>query len=268
MKIKNPLWIPAVFTFLYFAFAIFVPVQATWFEGLLRTAVLLIAGLCSFLLWISYSVWAARGARKLESLLLIALSLPVVLYGIPIAVLGVLSIQQKQLMEIDSQVKKEASMLTIKDQELLTDLGNPVGVRVRYQVRYPKGAEALISHLPPANLSSAPDPYAKGFWVRSNQFRALSATDYELISDVVPDFMPQMLRFVQDPRIPGSGGKDPCFNWPGGSSERTAVLNTPPQSFRIYVTEPAFSGPTHGSYDLHRFYESAVKEGAKECSSP
>ena len=268
MKIKNPLWIPAVFTFLYFSFAIFVPVRAPWFEGLLRTAVLLIAGLCSFLLWISYFVWVARGARKLESLLIIALSLPVVLYGIPIAVLAVLSFQQKHLIEIDSQVKKEASMLTMEDQELLSDHGNPVGVRVRYQVRYPKGAEALISRLPPANLSSAPDPYAKGFWVRSNQFRALSATDYELISDVVPDFMPQMLRFAVDPRFAKNGGKDPCFNWPGGPSERATVLSTPPQTFRIYVTEPAYSSPTHGSYDLRRFYEGAVQENAKECSSP
>jgi hypothetical protein len=267
MKIKNRLWVPALFTFLYFAFAILVPVRATWFEGMIRIAVLLIAGLCSFLLWVSYIV-LVRGARKSESLLMIALSLPVVLYGIPIAVLAVLSIQQKHLMEIDSQVKKEASILTIEDQELLTDHGNPVGVRVRYKVRYPNGAEALISHLPPANLSSAPDPYAKGFWVRSSQFHALSATDYEMSSDVVPEFMPQMLRFAEDPRFLRSGGKDPCFNWPGGSSERTAVLNTPPQTFRIYVTEPAYSGPTHASYDLHRFYEGAIQEGARECSSP
>lgn len=268
MKIKNALWIPSLFTFLYFAFAILVPVRAMWFEGLLRTAVLLIAALCSLLLWISYTVWVARDARKLESLLIIALSLPVVLYGIPLAALAVLTIQQKHLMEIDGQVKKEARILTIEDQELLSDHGNPVGVRVRYQVRYPIGAEGLISHLPPANLSSAPDPYAKGFWVRSNQFHALSATDYELISDVVPDFMPQMIRFAEDPMFPRNASKDPCFNWPGGSSERTAVLNMPPQTFRIFVTEPAYSGPTHGSYDLHRFYEGAVQEGAKECSSP
>src|SRR5690348_9316858 len=167
-------------------------------------------------------------------------------------------------MDLDGKVKKEASILTIEDEELLTDHGNPDGLRVRYQVRYPLGAVALISHLPPANLSSAPDPYARGFWLRQNQFHELNATDYELISDIVPDFMPQMLRLVQDPRFPRSGGKDPCFSWPGGPSERTSVLNTPPQIFRIYLSEPAYSGATHGSYDLHRFYESAIKEGAKE----
>jgi len=266
MKFRNSLWIPSLFTLLYFGFAIFTPVRAMWFGSLIRAAVLLIAAFCSLLLWICYSVWVGRGAKSRTLLLIIALLLPMVLYGIPIGVLAVLSSQESHLMDLDGKVKKEASILTIEDEELLTDHGNPVGVRVRYQVRYPMGTETLISHLPPANLSSAPDPYAKGFWVRQNQFHALNATDYELTSDIVPDFMPQMLRFVEDPRFQRSGGKDPCFNWPGGPSERSSVLNTPPQIFRIYLTEPAYSGTTHGSYDLHRFYESAIKEGAKECS--
>jgi hypothetical protein len=263
MKIKNPRWIPVLFTLLYFGYAIFSPIHADFLTRIFRAVLLSIAAFCSVVLWVSYKVWADRWSRNATGLLIIAVLLPVVIYGIPTAVL---SYQAIHLMELDTRIKKEATLITIEDEELLTDHGNPIGVRVRYQVRYPKGADALISHLPPANLSNAPSPYTGGFWVRSTEFHALNATDYVLTSDIVPEFMPATLRFVENPRYPGTGGKDPCFNWPGGPSRRTAVLNTPPQTFRIYVSEPAYSAPTQRSYDLHRFYEGALKEGGKECS--
>jgi hypothetical protein len=200
---------------------------------------------------------------SITGIALVALSLPVTICGIPTAVL---SYRSSQLRDLDTRIRKEASVLTIGDEEVFTDHGNPIGVRVRYQARYPKGAQARISHLPPANLSSAPFPYVRGFWVLRTEIHALTATDYDLSSDVVPDFMPPTLRFGLRLGSVESGDKSYCFQWPGGPSQRKAVLSMPPQAFRIDVSEPAYSAPTRGSYDLRRFYEGAVREGARECS--
>ena len=262
MNTKNLRWIPLLFSLLYFACAVFLPVHATWFAGLIRTFLVAIAACCSLLLWVSYTVWVRRGWHSTAGLLTIAALLPVVIYGIPA---GIGSYRARKLMELDTRVKKEATLITMADTELTTEHGNPIGVRLRYQVRYPRGADALIAHVPPANLSNALDPYAGGFWVRSTEIHALTATDYEMTSDIVPEFMPPTVRFVANPKYPASGGSVPCFNWTGGPSQRVAVLATPPRTFRIFLLEPTYSAPTARSYDLRRFYDGAVGEGAKEC---
>jgi hypothetical protein len=262
MKTNNPLWVTGFFTFIYLGIASFSPIQSGFLSTFVRVLLLSIATLCSVLLWVIYFVWGRRGSMSVTRLLIIAMLLPVVVCGIPAAIL---SYRSNQLQDLDARIKKEATVITMEDEELVTDHGNPIGVRLRYQVRYPKGSDALISHIPPANLSSRPAPYSGGFWILSTEIHALNATDYLLISDVVPEFLPSTLRFVENPKYPGSGGKDPCFYWQGGPSQRTDVLNAQPRTFRIYMSEPAYDGPTRRSYDLHRFYDGAVKQGAKEC---
>ena len=255
--------IPLVLTFIYFGFALVFPIHAEMFTGLIRILLLSFAALCSLLLWVSYIVWSRRGASSITGLLLIGLLLPLIICGIPAAVL---SYRSWHVRDLDARIKKEAVVIAIEDEEVLTERGNPIGVRVRYEVRYPRGAEALISQLPPANLSSAPLPYAKGFWVLRNEIHALNATDYSLSSDIVPDFMPPTVRFGIKPGAPESREAASCFQWLGGPSEREAVLNASPQAFRIYISEPEYSSPTRRSYSLRRFYEGALKDGARECS--
>ena len=157
---SNPRWIPVLFTSLYAGFAIFFPIPPGFLADFIRLLLLSIAALCSLLLWVSYIVWSRRGALSITGIVIIALLLPVAICGIPTAVL---SYRSTQLRDLDIRIRKEASVLTIRDEEVRTDHGNPIGVRVRYQARYPKDAQARISHLPPANLSSAPFPYVRGF---------------------------------------------------------------------------------------------------------
>ena len=178
---------------------------------------------------------------------------------------GILSYRSSRLADLHARVKSESSIVVIEDEEFVTDRGNPVGVRVRYQVRYPKGAETVIAHLPPASLSSAPFPYLQGFSMRNYEFHALNATDYAHTIDIVPDFMPRFIQFAGYSWHVESGGEDSCFNWPDRLPARAAVLSTPPRTFQVFLSEPAYSAPTRRSYDLRRFYDGAVKEGAREC---
>jgi hypothetical protein len=173
MKTKNR-WIPILFTLLYFGFATFVPVHADFWTRLIRILLLFLAAFCSLLLWGSYYVWARWGSRSIPGLVLIGLLLPAVMGGVPA---GILSYRSSRLADLYARVQSESSVVVIEDEEFVTDRGNPVGVRVRYQVRYPKGAETVIPHLPPAALSSAPFPYLQGFSIRSYEFHALNATD-------------------------------------------------------------------------------------------
>lgn len=231
MKGKSALWIPILFTLFYFGFAysfIALNDSATWLFGLIPLAM---AGLSSILLWISFAIWA-RSPRRPARLLLIAVLLPVVIYGVPI---GMLSWQSHRLMIMDAKMKKEASLLDIADEELLTASGSPIGVRLRVQVRYPEGVEPLVPHIPPANLSTAPAPYVAGFWVANAKYQMLNATDYVITSDVVPDFMPQTIRF---------GRGDLCFDWSRNSFRRADVLHAAPQTFRVNFQEPPYSAPT------------------------
>jgi hypothetical protein len=259
---KNPHWIPLLITLLYFGVAFFFPIHADFLTGLVRILLLCVAAFCTLLLWVSYFVWATRGSRKIAVLLLIAFLLPVVTCVVRA---GILSYRSRRTEALYSKVRSESSLITMDDEEFVTERGNPVGIRVRYQVRYPSGAETVIPHLPPASLSSAPFPYLQGFSMRNSEYHAINATDYVHTVDLIPGFMPQMVQFPGSPGYPGTVGKDVCFNWPDHASQRTTTLNTPPRTFQVFLSEPAYSAETHRSYGLRRFYDGAIKEGAKEC---
>jgi hypothetical protein len=263
MRTKHLCWIPVVFTLLYFGFAYFFPVHADFLTGLVRLLLLSIATVCAVLLWVSYYAWGRLGVRTAGGLLLIALLLPVLTGVIPAEILSYRSSRTEALY---TKVKNESTIVTMEDEEYITERGNPVGIRVRYQVRYPKGAETVIPHLPPASLSSAPFPYVQGFSMRNSEFHALNATDYVHTVDLVPGFMPQIVQFPGSPGYPGTAGKDVCFNWPDHAPQRTATLSTPPRTFQVFLSEPAYSAETRRTYDLRRLYDGAIKEGAKECS--
>jgi len=262
MKAKNPIWVPVLFTLAYFSYALLSPIHADWFKAVVRFFLLSAAAVSSVLLWACYGLWFHRKSRSLGWLFGIGL--------LPVAILGVFALyslyRSHHLASLDSKIKTESRLIRIDDEELLTARGNPIGVRLHYEVHYPKGSGELIPHVPPANLSMVPLPYLMGFWVRNTESRALNATDYSMTVDVVPEFMPKMIRFLETPNNPGSGSPDPCFWWARGPSERITVLSTAPQAFWIYLSAPQYSARTQRSYDLQRFYEGALNEGTKECS--
>jgi len=262
MKAKNPIWAPVLFTLAYFGYALLTPIYADWFRAFIRAFLLSAAAISSVLLWACYMLWFHRKSRRLGWLFGIGL--------LPVAIFGFLdlwsSYRAHHLASLDAKIKKEARLIRIADEELLTARGNPIGVRLRYEVHYPEGSAELIPHVPPASLSMVPPPYLTGFWARNTESHALNATDYAMTADVIPEFMPKMLRFPGIPTNPGSGSSDPCFWWPRGASGRTTVLTIAPQAFWIYLYGPRYSARTKRIYDLHRFYEGALNEGAKECS--
>ena len=260
-KAKSPVWVPVFFTLGYFGCAVLAPIHADWFTVVIRTFLLLAAAASSLLVWASWGFWFRRKARHQGWLFGIGL--------LPIAIGGVLGLastyRSHHLAAVAAKIRTDTRLVRIDDEELLTARGNPIGVRLRYVVRYPEGSEAVIPHIPPAGMSAVPPPYLLGLSVRNSESRALSATDYAMTVDVIPDFMPRVLRLMGTPATPSGGSADLCFLWPRGSSPRATVLGTGSQPLWIYLSAPVYSARTKHSYDLRRFYEGAVKEGAKEC---
>jgi hypothetical protein len=261
MRAKNPVWVPVLFTLGYFGCALLAPIHEDWFTAVVRAFLLLAAAASSLLVWVSWGIWFRRKARHPGWLVGIGL--------LPIAIGGALGLastyRARHLAAVDARIKTDTRLVRIDDEELLTPRGNPIGVRLRYEIRYPEGSEAVIPHIPPAGMSAVPPPYLLGLAVRDSESRALSATDYAMTVDLVPDFMPRMLRFVGTQATPSSGSADPCFLWPRGSPPRATVLGAGSQPLWIYLSAPVYSARTKHSYDLRRFYEGALKEGAKEC---
>jgi hypothetical protein len=265
-----------VFTLFYFGVALFIPVYTpfledlyfssfTWAQALvIRVSLAGMAALSSFLLWMFCRFWMGRASRGLAGVIVAGFLLPAVIVEVP----RELSRFQRHRAEVlDARVKTESRLISMEDEELLSAAGHPVGVRLRYQVHYPEGGE-IIAHIPAASLSTAPSPYVGGFGAGRKASRALNGTDYAITVDLLPDFMPRMIVFPDQSEDPTNR----CFHWtlgapgPWGDSSRDAVLDTSPKTFRIDLGTPRYSAPTHGTYDLRRFYEGAKQEGAKECS--
>ena len=265
MRAKHRIWIPVLFTVAYFGYAALSPLAGhwgDWFTPFIRAFLLAAAAVSSGCVWACYGLWSHGKLRRPGWMFAIGL--------LPIALLGALDLyamyRVHHLAILDARIRKEARLIRIDDEELLTARGNPIGVRLRYEVNYPEGSGELIRHIPPADLSMIPPPYLSGFWARTTESRTLNATDDAMTVDVFPEFMPGMIRFGELPSSLGIGSSDACFWWPRGARGRTAALTTPPQAFWIYLSTPKYSSRTKRSYDLHRFYEGALSEGAKECS--
>jgi hypothetical protein len=276
MKSDNTRRLLILFTLLYFGVAFFIPVYApfledlyfssfTWEQALVIRATLAgIAALSSFSLWMFCRDWIGRRSRGLAGVIVMGLLLPAVIVEVS---RELARSQRRRAQILDARIKNEAHLISMEDEELVSEGGHPVGVRLRYKVHYPEGGE-IIRRASPATLSTAPLPYVMGFGVLKKDLRALNSTDYVITVDLLPDFMPRAIVFPGSSSDPGNL----CFNWrsvasgPWGDSSRAAVLDTPPQNFRIDLGTPRLSAPTHGTNHLRRFYEGAKQEGAKECS--
>jgi hypothetical protein len=221
------------------------------------------AALSSFLLWIFCRLWMRRTSRDLAVVIIVGLLLPAVILEVP---RELSRFQSHRAQVLDARIKTESRLVSMEDQELLSVSGHPVGVRLRYQVHYPVGGE-IITHIPYATLSTALSPYLRGFTVWKTDLHALNTMDYAITVDLLPDFMPRAIIFPGDSKE----SENFCFKWtfsapgPWGDSSRDAVLDSPPQTFRIDLQTPRYSASTHGTYHLRRFYDNAQQEGAREC---
>jgi len=260
MKIRHAIHVPAVATFLYLGAAIYLGFHA---EGGGLSALFLVwellswALLASSLLWGAYGLfWLRRPDRSATGLVLLAVVLPVMLWGANSAVRHYRAYHES----LSLQAMRHARLVHLDDGALLTPSGNLIGVRLGYRVQYPARAIALLASHPWDPL------FPNAYWMPPNlAFRRVSQRAellaggiYAITDDLVPDFMPGFLK------RPGRS-TDRCFAWPPGTANRAAVLETPAAPLHVWLSDSYHQAQTAHAYILRGFYEGALNEGAREC---
>jgi hypothetical protein len=243
------------FTALYVAVALlFGPLldRGSWLH-LGRIVLLSLAGLSIGVLWSFYAIFRLR----LNTVTLLAA-------GALCPVLVTVCLAQALSLVRGASERKTARQVTasriveVTDELLLGSKGNPIGVRVRYRVRYGEGLDDL-GFRPFATLHV--DEPSGNLWESSESVApevtgAYLKADYEFTDDYVPSFLPRGFLFAHT--------VDPCFRW-STEAERARVLGSPAQRFSITIQPYRYEAKTTNSYALRTFYEGALKEGAMEC---
>jgi hypothetical protein len=186
--------------------------------------------------------------------------------------------RQKELAGKRIVEQSDAAVVQWVTDEPLVDSAGPIGVRLRFQIMYPKGLDLSSKDAPSVELHGI---------VRSNQDLMLLARRkevsppadkgfavgvYTITEDFLPAFMPKSLLPVghwsteQRKSVP-----DRCFRWPL-FEKRADIEGASAQVFKVWIAPALTAGdpiktPTTHSYRLADFIDSAIHEGATDCNS-
>jgi hypothetical protein len=250
--------IPAGFTLLYLVAAfVFGPAmdQGSWIR-LGRILALGLAAVSAIVLWVIYGVFWARGApRSLGALILTGLLCPAV---VTTSVFEVTGLVRRAHERRTARQLAHSRISKVRDELLLGPAGNPIGVRIRYNIAYQDGLDDL--HYAPFATVHLNDP-AGNLLPRSKEVspavgKRYEKSDYRFTEDHVPMFLPPRLIFPES--------KDSCLRW-ANEDQRTAVLQSPPQRYPIVIQPYHQQSETASEYTLKAFYRGALREGAVEC---
>lgn len=190
--------------------------------------------------------------------------------GLIIAVLlvGAIFASLKPLVELEVyQLQRHAASTEVsdmKDEVLFSPKGNPIGIRLKYSMRFPDSNYFWESP------TMSPDKYLDViFWMNiANQTiePPMIGTDplkyeqgkiYNFTVDMIPNFVMQNVDKTKSciRKLPVEY-KD---------AFQKLIQNDEAVRFTIRVSGTEYSGVTNNTYSLKLFYDNAIKEGAFEC---
>ncbi len=247
-----------------------------WFLALLGSihgpegfpyGILVVVAIAEALLWTCYGFIRRRGYRHSGWLLVIA--------GVLLSGALVAASQATWGMMVDWEVARQERLATatqvfnLHDEPLLSAQGNPIGIRLRYSMRFPTGD--YFWHTP--SLRAGKDVGA-GLWA-DGRFTEPAVTppmpagkygaprheagkQYDFTADVLPYFLVQnkartKLCIVEPPPEYRAGWERLIA---GGEELR----------YKITIQGTKFEAETERAYSPKSFYESALREGAVRLS--
>lgn len=193
--------------------------------------------------------------------------------GVGLLLVGAIIASRPALIILEESRDKKHAVSTevfdMKDEVLYSKTGNPIGVRLNYQMRFPDsdyfwqsvsispkdhlGASIWASmqmvnrNIEPPMTSTDPSKYA----VRYEQGKT-----YKFTVDMIPDFVIQNVDKTKQ-----------CIRKPSKDYVDTfqKLIQNEDVRFDIMVSGTEFIGITANTYSFKEFYDSAIKEGAFEC---
>ena len=261
---KPPVWIPLAFTPVHLLVTYFageVTGRGSWFNFAVPT--MLLVGIPSIaLMWAAWGLLSWRPPAGATGLLVgTGLALPFVCGGL---ILGTLRAIEETRDARRADQLAHATAFDISDEPLLSRSGNPIGVRLRYKVRFDKGLDDMRFH-PFATLhfESPPDNLlASSVAVTPKASDRYEARVYEFTEDFIPPFLP---RFMHFPELAASkDGADRCFDW-GNDALRRARIDASPQRLTLRIEPLNVTQATTRDYAWPTFIDGAKREGARDC---
>lgn len=191
--------------------------------------------------------------------------------GLVIAVLlvGAIFASLELLADIEIyQMEKHAEdteVFDMKDEILFSQKGNPIGIRLRYSMRFPDNnyfwesptmsSETYlggISMMYPANLTINPP------MIGTDPLRYEKGKIYNFTIDMMPTFI------IQNVDKTKSCIRKPPVEFKDAFQKLIQSNETISLTIRILGTR--YVGVTNNTYNIKLFYDSAIKEGAFECN--
>jgi hypothetical protein len=148
-----------------------------------------------------------------------------------------------------------AKIWDIHDEPLFTSNGNLIGIKLRYKIRFPKDMEYRGPQAPDAEFGT----YGVYLIARKTGISPpLNAAGYkggvEYVFNI--EYLPFFVR---------NDGPLKSFCIWRVDAVNAVAQNTAKAKFKIAIPEVNYTGFTEGEYNPQVFYQSAVKEGAKDC---
>jgi hypothetical protein len=261
---RPPVWIPLAFTPVHLLVTYFageMTSRGSWIGFAVPT--MLLVGIPSILLmWAAWGLLSWRTPPGATGLLVgTGLALPFVCAGV---ILGTLRVVEETRNARRADQLANARAFDITDELLPGRSGNPIGVRLRYKVRFEKGLDDMRFHpFAMLHVESPPDNL-----LASAVAVSPAATDryevgvYAFTEDFIPSFLPRFMRF---PGLAAStNGADRCFDW-GSDAMRRARLDTPAQRLTLRIEPLNVTQSTTHEYASSTFRDGAEREGARDC---
>jgi hypothetical protein len=269
----NPVWIPLALSAAYLVGSCtlgYYGGSGTW-EGLAREigvyVALLIALPSLVLLWLTWAWWLrARTPRRLGVLVAAGILIP---FAVGAAVLAIISADAAfEKRKTEAQLAN-MHLSGVTDELLLSPGGNPIGIRLRYTVRFDEGLDDVRYR--PSVMLRFSSPSLEMWNVRSETEPAVSDKfkrgTYRFTADFIPMYFPGFMRFPGAPQQ----ADNRCFYW-GNPADREQARDPEARSASVnlsFATAPDLaasrrSSSTH-AYAQSAFYDGALAEGAREC---
>lgn len=189
--------------------------------------------------------------------------------GIAVLLAGAILASWNPLVELGVyRMEKHAAsteVFDMKDQVLFSPKGNPIGIRLKYSMRFPDS-----NYFWESPMMSPPEKYLEVMiWMNiANQTiePPMIGTDplkyeqgkiYNFTVDMIPNFVMQNVDKTKSciRKLPVEY-KD---------AFQKLIQNDEAVRFAIRVSGTEYSGVTNNTYSLKLFYDNAIKEGAFEC---
>lgn len=151
----------------------------------------------------------------------------------------------------------------LADEALLGARGHPIGVRLRFKVRFEHGLDdTRLQPVAGLHIPSPPANMVMRDWAVTPPVSGkFPAGEYLFTQDFIPDFLPKSMRFPSSPQV----ADDQCFYW-GNEAHRLAATSDVKQQLEVSIMAYDIRQLTSSSYALHDFYLGAMAEGAHECA--